>query len=77
MIHLKLVFQIKLNGKKLGYSSVTFLPNDLASYIGSIESKAHESLVVLTQINEKDTSNIQNLGLIVTQDGQEQKINLK
>ena len=77
MINLKLLFQIKLNGKNLGYSSVTFLPNDLASYIGSIESKAHESLVVLTQINEKDTSNIQNLGLIVTQDGQEQKINLK
>ena len=77
MINLKLLFQIKLNGKNLGYSSVTFLPNDLASYIGSIESKAHESLVVLTQINEKDTSNIQNLGLIVTQDGKEQKINLK
>lgn len=77
MINLKLLFQIKLNGKNLGYSSVTFLPNDLASFIGSIESKAHESLVVLTQINEKDTSNIQNLGLIVTQDGKEQKINLK
>ncbi|MCR4757030.1 MAG: hypothetical protein K5792_04445 [Butyrivibrio sp.] len=77
IINLKLLFQIKLNGKNLGYSSVTFLPNDLASYIGSIESKAHESLVVLTQINEKDTSNIQNLSLIVTQDGQEQKINLK
>lgn len=77
MINLKLLFQIKLNGKNLGYSSVTFLPNDLASYIGSIESKAHESLVVLTQINEKDTSNIQNLGLIVTRDGEDQKINLK
>ena len=41
MIPLNLMFQIILNGKNLGYSSVTFLPNDLASYVGTIDSRAH------------------------------------
>ncbi len=77
MIPLNLLFQILLNGKNLGYSSVTFLPNDLSSYSGTIDSRAHESVVVLTQIDEKDAGRIDNLGMIVTIKGQDQTVNLK
>lgn len=77
MLNLNLLFQIILNGNNLGYSSVTFLPNDLSSYIGNVESKAHESLVILTQIDEKNASKIETLGLIVTQNGLEQSIILQ
>ncbi|MBQ7615432.1 MAG: hypothetical protein IJU77_10340 [Butyrivibrio sp.] len=77
MIPLNLLFQILLNGNNIGYSSVTFLPNDLASFSGTIDSRAHESVVVLTQINEKDASNIDSLGMIVTKKGQNQTISLR
>lgn len=77
MIPLNLLFQIILNGKNIGYSSVTFLPNDLSSYSGTIESRAHESVVVLTQISESESKNIDTLGMIVTLRGQDQKVNLK
>lgn len=77
MLKLNLLFQIVLNGKNLGYTSVTFLPNDLSSYIGTIDSRAHESLVVLTQIDEKSTSNVETLGLIVTRDGKDTKVILR
>lgn len=77
MIPLNLLFQIILNGKNIGYSSVTFLPNDLSSYSGTIESRAHESVVVLTQISESESKQIDTLGMIVTLRGQDQKVNLK
>jgi hypothetical protein len=77
MIPLNLLFQIILNGNNLGYSSVTFLPNDLSSFSGEIESRAHESVVVLTQISEKDSTSIQNLGMIVSIKGKNQTVNLK
>lgn len=77
MINQKLMFQILLNGKNLGYSAVTFLPNDLSSYIGEIDSKAHESLVILTQISEDDSTSIQSLGMIVSMNGTEQEVSLK
>ncbi|MCR5404405.1 MAG: hypothetical protein K6E91_11400 [Butyrivibrio sp.] len=68
-IPMNLMFQIILNGKNIGYSSVTFLPNDLASYSGNIESRAHQSVVVLTQISSSEATNIQNLGMVVTRNG--------
>ena len=77
MIPLNLLFQIILNGKNIGYSSVTFLPNDLSSYSGDIESRAHESVVVLTQISESEAKYIDTLGMIVSLRGQDQKVNLK
>ena len=77
MLKLNLLFQIILNGKNIGYSSVTFLPNDLTSYIGTIDSRAHESLAILTQIDEKNASNVDTLGLIMTRKGKDQKINLR
>ena len=77
MLKLDLLFQIILNGKNIGYSSVTFLPNDLTSYVGTIDSRAHESLAILTQIDEKNASNVETLGLIMTEDGKEQRINLR
>ena len=77
MLKLDLLFQIILNGKNIGYSSVTFLPNDLTSYVGTIDSRAHESLAILTQIDEKNASNVDTLGLIMTKDGKDQKINLR
>ena len=77
MIPLNLLFQIILNGKNIGYSSVTFLPNDLSSYSGTIESRAHESVVVLTQISESESKQIDTLGMIVTLRGPDQKVNLK
>ncbi len=77
MIPLNLLFQIILNGKNIGYSSVTFLPNDLSSYSGTIDSRAHESVVVLTQISESEAKNIDSLGMIVTSRGKDQKVNLK
>lgn len=77
MINQKLLFQILLNGKNLGYSAVTFLPNDLSSYIGEVESKAHESLVILTQISEDDSTSIKSLGMIVSMNGTEQEVALK
>ena len=77
MLKLDLLFQIILNGKNIGYSSVTFLPNDLTSYVGTIESRAHESLAILTQIDEKNASNVDTLGLIMTKGGKDQKINLR
>ena len=77
MLKLDLMFQIILNGKNIGYSSVTFLPNDLSSYIGTIDSRAHESLAVLTQIDEKNSSNVETLGMIITRDGKDQTVNLR
>ena len=72
-----IMFQVILNGKNLGYTAVTFLPNDLSSYVGTIESRAHESLVVLTEIDQAVSTEIQTLGLIVTIDGVDQKVSLK
>ncbi len=77
LIPLNLLYQIVLNGNNLGYSAVTFLPNDLSSYSGTIDSRAHESVVILTQINADDATNIESLGMIVSQDGVEQKVILK
>ena len=77
MIPLQLSFKIILNGKDIGYSSVTFLPNDLTSYKGTIESRAHESVVVLTQISEKDSTKIESLGMNVSIKGETQTVNLK
>lgn len=77
MIPLGLSFKIILNGKDIGYSSVTFLPNDLSSYAGKIESRAHESVVVLTQISEKDSTRIESLGMNVTIKGETETVILK
>ncbi|RKM56034.1 hypothetical protein D6855_15515 [Butyrivibrio sp. CB08] len=77
MIPQNLLFQIILNGKNIGYSSVTFLPNDLSSYSGTIDSRAHESVVVLTQISESEAKHIDSLGMIATIRGKDQKVNLK
>ena len=63
--------------KDIGYSSVTFLPNDLSSYSGNIDSRAHESVVVLTQISEKEATKIESLGMIATIRGETQTIVLK
>ncbi|WP_029230971.1 hypothetical protein [Butyrivibrio sp. VCB2006] len=70
-------FQVILNGKNLGYTPVTFLPNDLSSYVGTIDSRTHESLVVLTEIDKEASTQIQTLGMIVSIDGTEQKVTLK
>jgi hypothetical protein len=70
-------FQVILNGKNLGYTPVTFLPNDLSSYVGTIDSRAHESLVVLTEIDKEASTSIQTLGMIVSINGAEQKVSLK
>lgn len=72
-----ILIQVILNGKNLGYTPVTFLPNDLTSYVGTIDSRAHESLVVLTEIDQSVSTQIQTLGLIVTMNGAEQKVTLK
>ena len=77
MIKYNLLFQVLLNDKNIGYTSVTFLPNDLASYIGTVDSRAHESLVVLTQINESEATNIESLGMIVGKGDSEQVVYLK
>jgi hypothetical protein len=77
MIKYNLLFQVLLNDKNIGYTSVTFLPNDLASYIGTVDSRAHESLVVLTQINESEATNIESLGMIVGEGDSEQVVYLK
>ena len=77
MIPHKLQYQVILNGKNIGYSSVTFLTNDLASYKGTIDSKAHEGTVVVIQIDESASTNIETLGLIVTENGNSQTVNLK
>ncbi len=70
-------FQIIFNGENIGYSSVTVLPNDLSTYSGTIDSRAHESVVVLTQISADDAKNIQSLGMIVTLRGETQNVVLK
>ena len=77
LINQNLLFQILLNDKNIGYSSVTFLPNDLSSYMGEIESKAHESLVILTQISADEATSVEKLGMIVSQKGVEQEVILK
>ncbi len=77
MIPLNLSFKIILNGQDIGYSSVTFLPNDLTSYKGTIDSRAHESVVVLTQISEKDSKNIDTLGMTVSYQGKTQNVVLQ
>ncbi|MBQ6589565.1 MAG: hypothetical protein IJI01_12930 [Butyrivibrio sp.] len=70
-------FQVILNGKNLGYTPVTFLPNDLSSFVGTIDSRAHESLVVLTEIDKEAATSIQTLEMIVSINGAEQKVSLK
>ena len=77
MIPLGLSFKIILNGKDIGYSSVTFLPNDLSSFSGTISSRAHESVVVLTQISESDSTKIESLGMNVTIKGETETVILK
>ncbi len=77
MIPLGLSFKIILNGKDIGYSSVTFLPNDLSSYAGTIDSRAHESVVVLTQISDSDSTKIESLGMNVTIKGETETVILK
>lgn len=77
MLKQKVMFQIILNGKNVGYSSVTVLPNDLSSYVGTISSRAHESLVVLTEISSSDATSIQTLGMIVDLNGKQQTVSLK
>ncbi len=77
MIKYNLLFQVLLNDKNIGYTSVTFLPNDLSSYVGTIDSRAHESLVVLTQIGENEATNIESLGMIVAEGDEEQTVYLK
>lgn len=77
MIEKGIQVQTILNGKNLGYNAVTFLPNDLTSYVGTIESKAHESLVVLSEIDEKAATNIQTLGMIFNIGGKETEVILK
>ncbi len=77
MIPLNMMFQVVLNGKNLGYSSVTFLPNDLSSYVGKIDSRAHESVVVLSQISADDATSIQSLGMVATIKGVTQNVILK
>ena len=72
-----IMFQVILNGKNLGYTPVTFLPNDLSSYVGTIDSRAHESLVVLTEIDQSISTQIQTIGLIVTISGSDMKVNLR
>ena len=51
LLNKNILIQVILNGDNLGYTAVTFLPNDLSSYVGTIDSRAHESLVVLTEID--------------------------
>ena len=70
-------FQVILNGKNLGYTTVTFLPNELSSFFGTIDSRAHESLVVLTEIDQDMAKKIQSIGRIVSINGVEQKVSLK
>lgn len=77
LLQLNAKFKIYLNGKDIGYSSVTFLPNDLTQFKGNIESKAHESVVVLTQIDEESSKKIENISLEVTLRGETQNVNLK
>ncbi len=77
LLEKKITFQVLLNGKNLGYTAVTVLPNDLSSYVGTIEAGAHESLVVLTEIDSSLASEIKNLGMIVTISGQKQTVSLK
>ena len=77
MIPHKLNFQILLNGKNIGYSDVTFLPNDLSTFKGVIDGNAHESVVVLKQVDENAANGMESLGLIVTENGNSQTVNLK
>lgn len=69
-------FQIKLNGKNIGYSSVTVLPNDMSSYEGSLDADAHESLVLLSEIDEETSADITSVGLIMSFNGEEQEVRL-
>ena len=77
MIEKGILVQTILNGENLGYNSVTFLPNDLTSFVGTIDSKAHESLVVLTEIYQSLATNIQTLGMIFNIGGKETEVILK
>ena len=77
MIEKGILVQTILNGKNLGYNAVTFLPNDLTSFVGTIDPKAHESLVVLIEIDQSLATNIQTLGMIFNIGGKETEVILK
>lgn len=77
MIDKGILVQTILNGENLGYNAVTFLPNDLTSFVGNIDPKAHESLVVLTEIDQSLATNIQTLGMIFRIGGKETEVILK
>ncbi len=77
MIEKGILVQTILNGENLGYNAVTFLPNDLTSFVGTIDPKAHESLVVLTEIDQSLATNIQTLGMIFNIGGKETEVILK
>ncbi|SFB68963.1 hypothetical protein [Butyrivibrio sp. YAB3001] len=72
-----ILFQVLINGSNIGYTSVTVLPNDLSSFVGSIESKAHESLVVLSEIDESLSTEIKTLELVIFDGDQKETVFLK
>lgn len=70
-------FQILVNGENIGYTGVTILENDLSSFYGTIAAGEKKSLVLVKQISETDSKNIDSLGMIASINGTEQTVTLE
>jgi hypothetical protein len=70
-------FQILVNGENIGYTGVTILENDLSSFYGTIAAGEKKSLVLVKQISETDSKNIDSLGMIASLNGTEQTVTLE
>ncbi len=70
-------FQILVNGENIGYTGVTILENDLSSFYGTIAAGEKKSLVLVKQISEADSKNIDSLGMIASINGTEQTVTLE
>ncbi|MCR4904190.1 MAG: hypothetical protein K6A23_15130 [Butyrivibrio sp.] len=65
MVSMNPYFQLSINGKNLGYTSVTMLDNDLSTFKGTIPAGESQTLVLVKEIDASVAKNIDTLELVV------------
>ena len=70
-------YKVSINSQNAGYTLITMLDNDLSGMYTDIEGGKHIDAVLLAEIPEGSSKNIDSLDLIVKKSGNETVINLK
>lgn len=58
-------YKISINGETPKYALTTMLTNDLATYMGTLGTDAVEDMVLVSEIKEEKTSDIQSISLMM------------